>query len=128
MLTKTKAHAVLEARKKAGGHLSIKAFCTAAKLTAVAYQKMINDRVIMYEVDTSPPTPLQDTPPTSEDPSPLQAGEEVPVPGTTTTGFELTLAKLNFTPSGLLYTDTQGGGPTPSNGTAGDPPSRPSQE
>ena len=120
LLTKTKAHAVLEACKKAGGHLSIKAFHTAAKLTAVAYEKMINDLVIMYEVDTSPPTPAQDTPPTSEDPSPIQTGEEVPVPGPTATGFELTPAKLNFTPSGLPYTDTQGGGPTPSNGTTGD--------
>ena len=128
VLTKTKAHTVLEARKKAGGHLSIKAFRTAAKLTAVAYQKMINDQVIMYEVDTSPPAPLQDTPPTSEDPSPIQAGEEVPIPGATATGFELTPAKLNFTPSGLPYADMQGGGPTPSNRTAGDPPSRPLQE
>ena len=128
VLTKTKAHAVLEARKKAGGHLSIKAFHTAAKLTAVAYQKMINDRVIMYEVDTSPPAPSQDTPPTSEVPSPIQTGVEVPVPGATATGFELTPAKLTFTPSGLPYTDTQGGGPTPSDGTTGNPPSRPSQE
>ena len=130
VLSKTKSHAVIEARRKAGGHLTIKAFCTAAKLTATNVQKMISEGVIIYQVDTSSPAPTQDTPPTSEDPSPIQAEDEVSVPGATAIvrqpGFQLTPAKLTFTPSGLPYTNTQGGGSIPSNRAAGDPSPRPS--
>ena len=131
VLSKTKSHVVIAARKKVD-HLSIKAFHIAAKLTPAQVQKMINAGAILYEVDTSVPIPSEDTPPTSEDPSPIPAEVEALVVGATAvssqSGFELTPARLSFTPSGLPYVDTQGRGPVLSDRAVGDPSSRPSQE
>ena len=39
VLSKNKSYAVLEAREKAGGHLTIKAFLSATKMSQNAFQK-----------------------------------------------------------------------------------------
>ena len=92
---------------------------------------MLNGGAIIYEVDTSAPILPEDTPPTLEDSSPMQA-DETAVAGATSVssqpGFVLPPARLSFTPSGPPYVDAPGGRPSPSDGAAGDPPSRPSQE
>ena len=132
VLSKTKSHTVIEARRKAKEHLTIKAFRIAAKLSIAQCQKMINEGAIIYQVDTSIPAHTQDTPPTSEDPSPIQADDVTSVLGATAgssqPGFELTPAKLSFTPSGPPYVDTEGGQPILRDGTTGDSSFRPSQE
>ena len=113
VLLKTKLHAVIQVHRKAKGHLTIKAFRIAAKLLTAQCQKMINEGAIIYQVDTSIPAHTQDTPPTSEDPSPLQADDVTSILGATAgssqPGFGLTPAKLSFTPSGPPYVDTEGG-------------------
>ena len=130
VLSKNKAQAVIKAREKFG-HLSITAFRTAAKLSTAQCQKMLNGGAIIYEVDTSAPILPEDTPPTSEDSSPIQA-DETAVAGATSVssqpGFVPPPARLSFTPSGPPYVDAVGGRPSPSDGATGDPPSRPSQE
>ena len=76
VLSKNKSYAVLEACKKAGGHLTIKAFCSATRMSQEAFQKMVSDGAIVYEVESSPQTPLQVTPPPSlEDNSVAPTGE-----------------------------------------------------
>ena len=120
VLSKTKSHAVIEACRKAKGHLTIKAFRIAAKLLTAQCQKMINEGAIIYQVDTSIPAHPQDTPPTSEDPSPIQADDVTPILGPTAgssqPGFGLAPAKLSFTPSGPPYVDTKGGQSIPRDG------------
>ena len=104
---------------------------TAAKLLTAQCQKMLNGGAIIYEVDTSVPILPEDTPPTSEDSSPILADETAAVGATSVSnqpGFVLPPARLSFTPSGPPYVDAQGGRPSPSDGAPGDPPSRPSQE
>ena len=121
VLSKNKSHAVLEAREKAGGHLTIKAFRSVTKMSQNAFQKMVNEGAIVYEVESSMQTPSQVTPPpSSEENSPVPTGDDQSVPGATITlgesGFQLTPAKFPFTPSGPPYIDNPGGGPMPANG------------
>ena len=121
VLSKNKSHAVLEAREKAGGHLTIKAFRSATKMSQNAFQKMVNEGAIVYEVESSMQTPSQVTPPPlSEENSPPPTGEDQSVQGATAmigeSGFQLMPAKLPFTPSGPPYIDNPGGGPMPANG------------
>ena len=116
VLLKNKSHAVLEAREKAGGHLTIKAFRSATKMSQNAFQKLVNEGAIVYEVESSMQTPSQVTPPpSSEENSPAPIGEDQSVPGATVnlgeSGFQLTPAKFPFTPSGPPYIDNPGGGP-----------------
>ena len=144
VLSKNKSHAVLEARKKAGGHLTIKAFRSATRMSQEAFQKLVNDGAIVYEVESSMQTPLQVTPPpSSEENSPPPTGEDQSVQGATTmigeSGFQLTPAKFPFTPSGPPYIDNPGGGlmpatgvleqnntgPSSDNGDTGNPSSQP---
>ena len=131
VLSKNKSHAVLEAREKAGGHLTIKAFRSATKMSQNAFQKLVNEGAIVYEVESSMQTPSQVTPPpSSEENSPATIGEDQSVPGATVnlgeSGFQLTPAKFPFTPSGPPYIDNLGGGLMPANGDTGNPSSRPS--
>ena len=131
VLSKNKSHAVLEAREKAGGHLTIKAFRSAAKMSQNAFQKLVNEGAIVYEVESSMQTPSQVTPPpSSEENSPAPIGEDQSVPGATVnlgeSGFQLTPAKFPFTPSGPPYVDNPGGGLMPANGNTGKPSSWPS--
>ena len=63
--SKNKSHVVLEAHEKAGGHLTIKAFRSATKISQNAFQKMVNEGAIIYEVESSMQTPSQVTPPPS---------------------------------------------------------------
>ena len=121
VLSKNKSYAVLEAREKAGGHLTIKAFRAATKMLQNAFQKMVNEGAIVYEVESSMQTPSQVTPPPlSEENSLPPTGEDQSVQGATDrigeSGFQLTPAKLPFTPSGPPYIDNPGGGPMPANG------------
>ena len=67
VLSKNKSYAVLEARKKAGGHLTIKAFRLATRMSQEAFQKLVNDGAIVYEVESSMQTPSQVTPPSSSE-------------------------------------------------------------
>ena len=59
-------------------------------------------------------------PPSSEENSPPPTGEDQSVQGATAmigkSGFQLTPAKLPFTPSGPTYIDNSGWGPMPANG------------
>ena len=145
VLSKNKSHAVLEAREKAGGHLTIKAFRSATKMSQNAFQKMVNEGAIVYEVESSMQTPSQVTlPPSPEDNSLAPTGEDQSVQGATAnlgeSGFQLTPAKFPFTPSGPPYIDNPGGGlmtasgvpeqnnmdPSLGNGDTGNPSSRPS--
>ena len=119
--SKNKSHAVLEAREKAGGHLTIKAFHSATKMSQNAFQKMVNEGPIVYEVESSMQTPSQVMPPPSpEDNSLASTGDDQSVQGATATlgesGFQLTPAKFPFIPSGPPYIDNPGGGPMPANG------------
>ena len=121
VLSKNKSYAVLEARETAGGHLTIKAFHSATKMSQNAFQKMVNEGAIVYEVESSMQTPSQVTPPPSpEDNSLAPTGEDQSVQGATAnlgeSGFQLTPAKFPFTPSGPPYIDNPGGGLMPSNG------------
>ena len=145
VLSKNKSHAVLEAHKKFGGHLTIKQFRTAAKLSGTTFKQMVDKGDIIYEVDTSAQNPSQDTPPTSpEDITPEYTGDNNSVPAAAAdlgnSGFQLVPAKLSFNPSGPPYVEVLGGGPMPGygvpesttvgsasgNGDIGDPLSRPS--
>ena len=121
VLSKNKSYAVLEACEKAGGHLTIKAFRSATKMSQNAFQKMVNEGAIVYEVESSMQTPSQVTPPpSSEENSPPATGEDQSVQGATAmigeSRFQLTPAKLPFTPSGPPYIDNPGRGPMPANG------------
>ena len=118
VLSKNKSHAVLEARKKAGGHLTIKAFHSATRMSQEAFQKMVSDGAIVYEVESSMQTPSQVTPPpSSEENSLAPTGEDQSISGATAyRGFQLMPAKFSFTPSGPPYIDNLGGGLMPSNG------------
>ena len=121
VLSKNKSYAVLEARKKAGGHLTIKAFRSATRMSQEAFQKMVNDRALVYEVESSTQAPSQVTPPPSpEDNSVAPTGEGHSIQGATAnlgeSGFQLAPAKFPFTPSGPPYIDNLGGGLMPSNG------------
>ena len=121
VLSKNKSYAVLKARKKAGGHLTIKAFRSATRMSQEAFQKMVNDHAIVYEVESSTQAPSQVTPPPSpEDNSVAPTGEGHSIQGATAnlgeSGFQLTPAKFPFTPRGPPYIDNQGGGLMPSNG------------
>ena len=94
VLSKNKSHAVLKAREKAGGHLTIKSFCSAAKMSQNAFQKMVNEGAIVYEVESSMQTPSQVMPPPlPEDNSPAPIREDQSVQGATTNlgnlGFSL---------------------------------------
>ena len=118
VLLKNKSHAVLEAHKKAGGHLTIKAFRSATRMSQEAFQKMVSDGAIIYEVESSMQTPSPVMPPpSSEENSLAPTGDSQSVPGATATlgesGFQLTPAKFPFTPSGPPYIDNQGGGLMP---------------
>ena len=104
VLSKNKSHAVLEAREKAGGHLTIKAFRSAPKMSQNAFQKLVNEGAIVYEDQSVPGATVN-------------LGES---------GFQLTPAKFPFTPSGPPYIDNLGGGLMPANGDTGNPSSRPS--
>ena len=120
VLLKNKSYVVLEACKKAGGHLTIKAFHSATRMSQEAFQKMVNDSAIVYEVESSMQTPLQITPPpSSEENSPVPTGEDQSVPGDTAnlgeSGFQLTPAKFPYTPSGPPYIDNPSGGLMPAN-------------
>ena len=130
VLSKNKSQAVIKAHEKFG-HLSITAFCTATELSTAQCQKMLNGGAIIYEVDSSAPILPEDTPPASEDSSPIPADETAVVGATSVSsqpGFVLLPARLSFTPSGPPYVNAPGGRPSPSDGATGDPPSRPSQE
>ena len=120
VLSKNKSHAVLKARKKAGGHLAIKAFHSATRMSQEAFQIMVNDGAIVYEVESSMQTPLQVTlPPSSEENSLVPTGEDQSVPGATAnlreSGFQLTPAKFPYIPNGPPYIDNPGGGLMPAN-------------
>ena len=121
VLSKNKSYAVIEARKRFGGHLTIKQFRTAAKLSGTTFQQMVDKGDIIYEVDTSSQNPSQDTPPTSpEDIPPVSTGDNNSVPAAAAdlgnSGFQLVPAKLPFNPSGPPYVEVPGGGPIPGNG------------
>ena len=121
VLSKNKSHAVLKAHEKAGGHLTIKAFCSATKMSQNAFQKMVNEGAIVYEVESSMQTPSQVMPPPLlEDNSPAPMGEDQSVQGATAnlgeSGFQLMPAKFPITPSGPPYIDNPGGGLMPANG------------
>ena len=144
VLSKNKSHAVLKAREKAGGHLTIKAFRSATKMLQNAFQKMVNEGAIVYEVESSMQTPSEVTPPPSPEDNSLEPTENPAIQGATTNlgeaGFQLTPATLPFTPSGPPYINNMGGGPMPvngvpkqdnmepslGNGNTGNPSSRPS--
>ena len=110
-----------------------------------AFQKMVNQGAIVYEVESSMQTPLQVTPPpSSEEHSPVPTGKDQSVSGATAnlgeSGFQLTPAKFPYTPSGPPYIDNPGWGlmpangalepnnadPSSDNGDTGNPSSRPS--
>ena len=145
VLSKNKSHVVLKARDKVGGHLTIKAFRSTTKMSQSAFQKMVNEGAIVYEVESSMQTPSQVTPsPSSEENSLAPTGDDQSVPGATATlgesGFQLTPAKFPFTPSGPPYIDNPGAGlmpatgvheqnntgPSSDNGDTGNPSSQPS--
>ena len=107
VLSKNKSYAVLEAHKKAGGHLTIKAFHSATRMSQEAFKKMVSDSAIVYEVESSSQAPSQVTPPPSlEDNSVAPTGEGHSIQGATTNlkeaGFQLTPAMLPFTLVGHL--------------------------
>ena len=86
-----------------------------------AFQKMVSDGAIVYEVESSAQAPSQVMPPPSpEDNSVAPTGEGHSIQGATTNlgeaGFQLTPAMLPFTPSGPPYIDNLGVGPMPVNG------------
>ena len=121
VISKNKSHAVLKAHEKAGGHLTIKAFHSATKMSQKAFQKLVNEGAIVYEVESSMQTPSQVTPPPSpEDNSLAPTGEDQSVQGATAnlgeSGFQSMPAKFPFTPSGPPYIDSPGGGVMPANG------------
>ena len=118
VLSKNKSYATLEACKKAGGHLTIKAFHSATRMSQEAFQKMVSDGATMYEVESSTQAASQVMPPPSpEDNSVAPTGEGHSIQGATTNlgeaGFQLTPAMLPFTPSGPPYIDNLGRGPIP---------------
>ena len=121
VLSKNKSHAVLKACEKAAGHLTIKAFHSATKMSQNAFQKMVNQGAIVYEVESSMQTPSQVTlPPSSEENSPAPTGEDQSILGATAnlgeSGFQLMPAKFPFTPSGPPYIDNRDEGLMPANG------------
>ena len=121
VLLKNKSHAILEAHEKAGGHLTIKAFRSTTKMSQNAFQKMVNEGAIVYEVESSMQTPSQVMPPpSSEENSLAPTGEDQSVMGATVnlgeSWFQLTPAKFPYTPSGPPYIDNLGGGLMPANG------------
>ena len=63
VLSKNKSHVVLEAHKKAGGHLTIKVFRSTTRMSQDAFQKMVSDGAIVYEVESSAQAPSQVMPP-----------------------------------------------------------------
>ena len=82
VLSRNKSYVVLEASEKAGGHLNIKAFHSATKMSQNSFQKLVNEGAIVYEVESSMQTPSQVMPPpSSEENSPPPTGEDQSVQG-----------------------------------------------